>query len=262
MAFIENARTFRLGPVYCMKQLFTCLLCLALLGLVSSCNKGPTNGIPFYLAMNWGHVNSSASNISVGDTTSFISDVWVQTATTNLGAYQLYCNFPVLQEGKVYFIVNAGVWESGQQEVRVPYPFYAPDTFTIDATPGQKYFHHPVFSYLPAATITCQENFENGTVYDSMHLVFSPDTNVRYGTRCGAITLTATDSDIVSTVLNPSLTSGTAFTVSTGQEAWLELDYKSQVPFWIGVVGVYSAAKAPAARFYLLCPLPPGPNYM
>ncbi len=235
-----------------MKKLFTCLVCLVVLGLIYSCQKG---GIPFYMSMNWGHVNTTSSDITAGDTTHFISDVWVQTSSTNLGAYQLPCNFPVLDQYNVHFLVNAGVWESGQQEVRVPYPFYTTDTFTVEnAQATHQYSHHPVFSYLPACTLQCRENFESGLGYDSMTLAFSPDTNVKYGTRCGVIALTASDSDIISTVHSPFPANNNVFTVSFGQEVWMELDYKAQVPFWIGVNGVYSAGEPTSSEVLFVLP--------
>lgn len=235
-----------------MKHLFICSLCFLLLGLLS-CNKG---GIPFYLGINRVEVLPQNPNIDnpQGDTTQAVTDVWVQTTGENLGAYQMPCSFPVLEQNYVHFLVNAGVWESGQQEIRVIYPFYTTDTFSIDATPTGQYKRTPVFSYLPACTLQCRENFENGLNYDSMTLVSVPDTNVKYGLHCGVITLTSTDSDIVSTVHSASPSNNNVFTVTYGQEAWLELDYKAQVPFWIGVVGVYSSGQPTSAEVLFTLP--------
>jgi hypothetical protein len=137
-------------PISCgftkmMKNLFTCLFCLTCLGLIYSCQKG---GIPFYMSMNRAHVNTTSSDITAGDTTNAITDAWVQTTSTNLGAYQMPCNFPVLDQYNVHFLVNAGVWESGQQEVRVPYPFYTTDTFTVQNAQATHQYTHTTQAFL------------------------------------------------------------------------------------------------------------------
>ena len=90
----------------------------------------PNDGIPFYLRID---------SVSVVGSTNHITDVWVEANADNIGAYELPCNFPVLQENQVRFVLLPGIMESGQSIVRVTYPFYESDTFTLTAARGETY---------------------------------------------------------------------------------------------------------------------------
>ncbi len=199
----------------------------------------PNDGVPFYLKID---------NVSVsGGNTQNITDVWVQANSTNLGAYELPCNFPVLEQNAVHFTVSAGVWQSGQSDTRVTYPFYLPDTFTINATPGLKYSRALQFKYVPAALFSFNEDFENGTDYSNMPQSASLDTNNQYGNHCGVITVNSVDSNVVATQVNAQ-----AFSITQGSEVWLEVDYKCTVPFWIGFNSIYSNETNPYEVLLLL----------
>jgi hypothetical protein len=173
---------------------------------------------------------------SQGYNTQNISDVWVEANSSNLGAYELPANFPVLLSGRTSFVVSPGIWVGGQSEVRDIYPFYEPDTFTIDAVPGQKYSHIPKFTYKTGISFAYIDNFETGNNFSN--LTVSNDTNLKYGLDYGRITVTTADSDVIA-----QQKSSTAFTLPNGQEIWLELDYKADVPFWVGFVGNYSSSQ-------------------
>jgi hypothetical protein len=196
-----------------------------------SCTQNPNGGIPFYM-----RIDSAAlvtNYATQGANTQNITDVWVQAGTANLGAYQMPCNFPVLQQNNVFFIVNAGIEVSGLLAYREPYPFYQIDTFTINATPGNKYSHKPVFRYSPAAIFTFTPiDFQFNVPFDSM--TACTDTNAIYGHRCGQITVTAAgDSNVLSI-------QSTSYAIPTGREVWMEVDYKCDVPFNIGFFANYS----------------------
>jgi hypothetical protein len=192
--------------------------------ILSSCKPMPNDGIPFYLRIDSVKVAGSATH--------HISDVWVEANAANLGAYELPCNFPVLQEGDVGFVINAGIEESGQSGVRVTYPFYSPDTFTLHAARGEKYERAPMFRYKPAVTFVKPEDFEASNSFNSNMGVVS-DSNVRYGLRCGVISAT-TDSSKETAQLDK-------YDLPEGKEIWLELDYKNEVPFYIGIYGNYGS---------------------
>ena len=183
-----------------------------------------------------------------------ITDVWVQTNTSNLGAYELPANFPVVQASPVTFLVSAGIWQSGQSTVRVIYPFYDVDTFTINATPGAKYTHHPKFTYLPAALFTFPvEDFEFNDDYDSIMVKISNAADslniIYYGSYCGRITTTLTDTDRISIQKN-------AYSLPAGQEVWLEMDYKCDVPFWVGLIGNFNGANSTTMQVLFVLPKP------
>lgn len=194
----------------------------------------PNDGIPFYLKID---------SVSVaGGQSHQISDVWVEAGAENLGAYELPCNFPVLQEGNVSFTVSAGIKESGQSNLRVNYPFYQSDTFTLAAARGEKRSHKPVFRYRSGTVFATQEDFEAGSAFDT-DMMLANDSNVRYGTRCGVITAT-TDSSKEARQL-------ATYDLPEGEEIWLEVDYKCEVPFYIGFYGYISGTAIRAPVLFL-----------
>jgi hypothetical protein len=204
-----------------------------------SCKHLPDSGVPVYLKVDTTNVLTS---IAQGPNSQAISDVWVQTTSqpaTNLGAYQVPVTFPVLQDSTVSFLMNAGVFESGQSNIRDVYPFFSADTFTIyHAVPGKTYTHTPVFKYLPSAYLGAfaVETFENGSGmdYDSL-LKYANPSIVKYGMYCGKITVSPTDSSVTVTqsTLKP------VYALPAGQEVWEEFDYQCTVPFWVGINGYY-----------------------
>ena len=198
----------------------------------AGCKPMPNEGIPFYMKIDSVKL---VTNYSVeGNNSQNITDVWVEANTDNLGAYELPCNFPVLQENDVRFVISAGIKESGQSGVRVNYPFYEPDTFTLVATRGNKYSHVPVFKYKAATVFSFNEDFEFGNGFTGMNKIYQPDSNVHYGSACGMLAVNPTDSNKEADAIQK-------YALPAGQEIWMEVDYKSEVPFWVGFVGRFSS---------------------
>jgi hypothetical protein len=162
-----------------------------------------------------------------------IVDVWAQANATNLGAYELPCNFPVHEEGEVRMTLNARIEESGQSGVRVTYPFYLPDTFTLTAARAQTYAHTPVFQYRGGTVFAFDEDFESGNGFNGFSI--TNDTNVIYGNACGRIAVSTIDSSEEAKQI-------TAYDLPEGQEIWLEVDYKSEVPFFVGYYANFSGS--------------------
>jgi hypothetical protein len=239
-----------------MRFIVTLFLLLVLNLFIGSCNKGPTGGIPFYMAMDTAVV-TAPTGMSASSNTQGIQDVWVEEGSSNIGAYELPCNFPVLDKGPVYFVVHPGVWQSAQNTNPVIYPFMSNDTFTLQATPGNKYTHVPKFTYLPAAKVMFNDDFELGTDYNS-NMVRTTDS-VKYGTHCGKITVGPNDSSVVACQVNASggntgSNPGCPYTLRAGQEIWVELDYKSQVPFWSGIIAHFSSGAIDTIQVLFLLP--------
>jgi hypothetical protein len=197
----------------------------------AGCKPMPNEGIPFYMKIDSVKL---VTNYSVeGSNSQNITDVWVEANTDNLGAYELPCNFPVLQENDVRFVISAGIKESGQSGVRVNYPFYEPDTFTLVATRGNKYSHVPVFKYKAATVFSFNEDFEFGNGFTGMNKIYQPDSNVHYGSACGMLAVNPTDSNKEADAIQK-------YALPAGQEIWMEVDYKSEVPFYVGFYGSYN----------------------
>ncbi|MCX6198687.1 MAG: hypothetical protein NTY88_05635 [Bacteroidetes bacterium] len=216
-----------------MRFIILFLLFAAAICFSPSCNKMPNGGVPFYMRMD----SAKVTFPSVGD--NGIKDVWVEANSTNLGAYEMPCNFPVLATSTVRFVVSAGVYESGQSSVRVIYPFYQPDTFTITATNANQYAHHPSFSYKTGATFP----FPNETFSLASGFGAKMQRIDTLGISFGRITA-QTDSNVEAAQIN-------TYALPFDRDVWLEFDYKSEVPFYTGFYGSYLSG-ASVVRFPVL----------
>lgn len=209
----------------------TILAALWILAGLFGCRPMPSDGVPFYLRIDSTTVTTLDSQ---GVNTQRITDVWVETISTNLGVYELPAQFPVLEEGAVRMLISPGIYQSGQQGIRVIYPMYQPDTVVLQVNRAEIYTHVPNFRYKNGCRFPFKpEDFEFGNNFSGMDIAV--DTNVLYGTRCGRLTVTAADS-------NKLGSQATKFTVPVGSEVWLEADYKTDVPFWIGYYASFGTA--------------------
>ena len=192
----------------------------------------PQGGIPVYMRIDSAIV--MVNNHQVADA---ITDVWVEANTDNLGAYELPSNFPALQQNDIRYVINAGIKESGQSGIRVIYPFYTTDTFSIVGTPGEQYSHQPVFRYVPATVFAIDEDFDAGNGFGlGPHVSVVSDVNVDPiygGSRCLKLNVTSVDSNVEAGYTN-------TIALPAGQEIWLEVSYKAEVPFYAGFYGNFN----------------------
>jgi hypothetical protein len=237
-----------------MKFVVTFSLFLTVCLFIGSCNKGPTGGIPFYMKMDTAVV-VAFHGISPSSNTQGIQDVWVEEGANNIGAYELPCKFPVLDQDSVRFVVQAGVWQTGQSTNPVIYPFMNPDNFTIYAKPGSTYTHVPTFTYKAIDTLQFNEDFELGSDYNT-NMTICYDS-VKYGRACGQITVGPNDSSVIACQQHASggfAGNACPYGLRSGEEVWVELDYKSQVPFWAGIIGNFSGGASDTIQLLFLLP--------
>lgn len=192
----------------------------------------PNDGVPFYLQVD--SLVLITDPTTQGENSHGITDIWVEAGSENLGAYGLPVNFPVLQDGNVRFLISAGVKESGQSGIRVIYPFYQPDTFTINAQREGRYMRIPQFKYKQGAQFALIENFLVGNKFTTSNSANIDKPNAGPdGSPCLQIS-TNTDSAVTATQTAP------AMDLPEGQEIWLEIDYRCDIPFYIGFFANYA----------------------
>ena len=191
------------------------------------------------------------AGVSASSNSQNITDVWVEENAANLGAYELPCNFPVLDQDSVHFVISPGVWQSGQSLTRVVYPMMNADAFTTLDTPGHHYSHVPTFKYKPAAGILFNEDFEISSEYNN-NMTKTSDS-AKYGYFCGKITVGPNDSSVMA--CQKAFGGQPApYALTTGQEIWLELDYKSDVPFWSGIIAHFNSGLTDTIQILFLLP--------
>ena len=233
-----------------MKLPFTLVLFLIGSLLISSCNKGPTGGIPFYLKMD-SAVVMPFRIIGANTSTQGIKDVQVEAGASNLGTYELPCNFPILLKDSVFFVVTPVVWPDGQSGTPTVYPMLNPDVFTLAATSGNVYTHKPVFTYKEADSVMFNEDFEITSEYNS-NMVRTTDS-AKYGHSCGKITVGPYDSSVIA-CQQAYYGRSAPYPLTAGNEIWVELDYKSDVPLWSGIIEHFSSGATDTVQLLFLLP--------
>ena len=190
-----------------------------------SCNEDES--IPSYVYIS--NITLTSNSGTEGSSSSNIIDAWVYHNGKEQGVYEMPITFPILAEGTTKLNVYAGVLKNGISGTRVSYPFYAPDTLirelnvakTDTITPSVRYVKNAIFDFI--------ENFENGNRFS--HLKRINDAEVFEGSSSAKMEF-ENDSSIV-----VSRTSTTYPIPSLSSAVYLELDYKSNHLFQVGITG-------------------------
>ena len=202
-----------------MKKIIYLLIVLVL----ASCQKEDTGGIPTHLKID---------NITLdeGNTTSNITDAWVYVNDQLQGVYELPAKFPVLEEEIQTVRIKAGIKVNGIASSRIAYPFYTSYYEDIIFTPSETKTITPITSYLDSIDFFL-EDFEGTGV--NIEISAISDTTL--------LKLVNGDNNYGAGILSDSLF---IFEISTdelkdlpqaGAPVFLELDYKSNTQFLVGV---------------------------
>lgn len=200
---------------------------------ISSCNLiNPSEGIPAYIAID---TFSFAASFGQGSSSNRITDVWTFADGNIAGIYEIPKTFPVLDSGKTQLEINAGIWDNGIAETRVVYPFYYPDTVSMNLQPGKIYNIIPHFTYRPSTKFYFIEDFEAGNLFDKIggdtNMIRTSDPEeVFEGSSAGAIYL---DQDHNAYQGKTS----ESFVLTSGNPVYVELNYKCDQEFQVGIYG-------------------------
>ncbi len=183
------------------------------------------------------------ANIRINDitlneinTTYKITDAWVYVDDQLQGVYELPALFPVLNNGKHNLRIKAGIKNNGIAATRISYPFYTSFILeNFEFVPNEIKTINPIVSYLDSTNYFVEDfegigiNVSSTNISDTIINILNDGTN-NYG----------------SGILNDSLLT---FEISTddlttlpqaGSPVFLELDYKSNTQFLVGVYINYS----------------------
>jgi hypothetical protein len=195
---------------------------LLILLVLSSCQKEDTGGIPTYLKID---------NIALdeGNTTSNITDAWVYVNDQLQGVYELPAKFPVLEEEIQTVRIKAGIKVNGIASSRIAYPFYTSYYEDITFTPNETKTITPIVSYLNGIDFFLEDFEGSGLEIDTDSLSFTRDNIDGLAGNYGKITLK--DSMYISEITTFELKN----LPQAGAPVFLELDYKSNTQFLVGV---------------------------
>lgn len=203
---------------------------LLIIFIFASCDIiNPEEEIPAYV-----EILPFAYTSTDGSTSEQITDGWIYIGGEYLGAFDLPKTIPVLMSGSQDVIIDPGIKENGINSSPSIYPFYKRYTGSIDLVPGEVVSIQPATRYDEAvAHIIFNEDFDGAEFnrFDEADII-NDDSDVKEGTRSGLIRLNAT------TKPSASLR-GEALSVfpTQGDIGFLEMDYKSEIPIFVGVIG-------------------------
>ena len=191
--------------------------------IISSCQKEDAVGIPTYIKID---------DIALieDDANSNITDAWVYVNDQLQGVYELPAKFPVLEEEIQNVRIKAGIKVNGIASGRIAYPFYSSYYEDITFTPNETKTINPTVSYLDSIDFFL-EDFEGTGV--NIEISAISDTSI--------LMLVDGDNHYGAGILSDSLF---IFEISTdeikdlpqaGAPVFLELDYKSNTQFLVGV---------------------------
>ena len=198
------------------------ITCLLIVLVLSSCQKEDTVDIPTYLKID---------NIALdeGNTTSNITDAWVYVKDQLQGVYELPAKFPVLEEEIQTVRIKAGIKINGIASSRIAYPFYTSYFEDITFTPNETKTITPIVSYLNGIDFFLEDFEGSGLEIDTDSLSFTRDNIDGLDGNYGKITLQ--DSMYISEITTFELKN----LPQAGAPVFLELDYKSNTQFLVGV---------------------------
>ena len=226
------------------------LLCL----LVSSCSKDYTAQKPVYISIP--DIEVQTNYLEKGTAHSKITSVWMYINGEHQGTYELPCTVPVLlPEGTADITLYPGINLNGTSSARAVYEAYEQInlqyTHTASATANADTFEIPdaqrITSYTETAEVIILENFDDaGTNFEktpegnagvveapkSEAFTYPSEDNGKAGV---LYTTNAKRLAEVASVKTYNLPAG-------GRNVYLELTYKCNQPFRVGVIANYGSS--------------------
>ena len=219
-----------------IKQITSFFISLSLILGFASCNIiNPDEKIPCYIKIDTSMVTTSTNYATQGSAKQKIKDVWAYIDGNLVGVYELPALFPVIGDaGKHSFLFAPGIYDNGIASTHIIYRLMQGPEMDISLINGATVSPTSklVFSYFPEITFSWIEDFENGS--NSLAHI-SGDTLVRDNADpiegyYGKITLNTSD---------PSFRFQMPDWVSIAPTSvtYLEMNYKCDQPFLVGLVG-------------------------
>ncbi|MDP4266019.1 MAG: hypothetical protein Q8880_01120 [Bacteroidota bacterium] len=209
---------------------------LLIIMFITSCEVyNPSEIIPSYIKID--KVSFQTTSYTQGSNSSNITDAWVYIDDQTIGSFELPAKIPVLYEGKHSIKIYPGIKINGISSTRGIYPFYTDTVMTANLKKDSILYIKPSFTY-SNAKFEWIESFDNGGISmtkvtsasDTIITKNTTETDKVYGgTYCGQIALTTDKSKFECITLN-------SYSLSAGTPVYLELDFKCEQEFTVGLV--------------------------
>lgn len=220
---------------------------------LSSCSEDREAQKPVYLSIS--EINLTTSDPDQGTSHSKITTVWIQANGEEVGTFELPCVLPaLLNEGENDIRVYAGVTMNGIDASRVIYESYEPIDLTLDYQPSGKASADTLYqldslttTYRNWFTIKIIEDFRGPGV--NLQKSGRSDTSIRVITDPNQIFINPQDSSendksgaiyVDSKNSFAEFISGQAYQLPAGgTNVYLEMNYKNDIPFYVGVIAEF-----------------------
>jgi hypothetical protein len=212
-------------------QLLIFIFCCGWLG--QSCNIiNPKETVPTYIRVD-SFLFQNSPAITEISYSHYINNVWVYYNNIAIGAFDLPATFPIMATGTGKLQLVPGITENGRNDLVIVYPFYVTDTSSFAAQPGKIINYTPKTTFYSSIQRTVISDFNFGLTKFAkkagninMINVTTPGL-VFEGGGSGGIYLNAVgDSSEDSTNIT--------YTIPT-ENAFIEFNYKTEVPFYVGL---------------------------
>lgn len=225
-----------------MRNHFTLLfVAFTLMIAFSSCRKFEGDQtIPAYLRIDSARLQTDY--FQFGSNTHKITDSWVYVNDQLIGAFEHPAVFPVLARGTNKLEIRPGIKLNGISATRVPYPFYRP--YII---PDFEFFEDsivsasPDFVYYDNTLMPWKEDFEDVSI--SLEKTSRSDTTIRKTLPNDPNAFTSEHSafsgfiHLKQAVQTFQIATSNSFALpGLGRPVFLEIDYKCDKPFGVGLI--------------------------
>ncbi len=240
-----KSRDMRIFTLYAQRSMLFGLLLIVLAWSGLACELiNPEEPIPGYVVVEPFQLSTQAS--TQGSNSSRITEVWVSVGSDFLGAYRLPATIPILGQGQINLTLQAGIKDNGIGELPEIYPFYQPVSATVNLQPNQMVTLRPATTYLPEARFAFIENFEGSQHIfrvlriGSAEQALQRSAEAAFEGQAGGFLRVDTVNPVAEIATVPVFSGLNA----TSPFVYLELDYKSEAPVLVGLVGYGSGLPA------------------
>jgi len=194
----------------------------------------PAEDIPSYIKI---EPFQLTTQVDEGSASQSITDGWVYVDEILLGAYTLPATIPVLETGEQEIIVDPGIKENGISATPVIFPYYDRFTTSVNLTETETIAIQPKTQYKGNVEFVFIENFEGSHIFTDDRDEY-PETAVSitddgsFEGNSGKITLTKD-----SPLFDVATLSFFENLPSNGIKVYLEINYKTEVEFGVGLRG-------------------------
>ncbi|MBK7233922.1 MAG: hypothetical protein IPH93_17075 [Saprospiraceae bacterium] len=215
------------------------LYLLAIMFVALSACKDPDEPIPAYIDL-----ESFTFDIKPNQGTGkhHFKDVWVYVNDEYLGAYELPIKIPVTHKAPFDLRITPGIRKNGGLNEPVRFTFVDPFSITMNTAPGIVEKVVPDYHYASDIQFPVIEDFDRFHFFNEdkdgnpeTAIVLTAPEETFEGSNSGLISLTAQ---------NPLIHTWHDFHRKipvTPNKVFIELHYKSDIPFYIGLVGLKGA---------------------